>query len=216
MNKTRCKEKVTYPTIISLFCVGSILGFIIEGIWYYIKIGRLESHSALVWGSFCIVYGFGAVAVYIASIFLSGKKLPIQFLVFAVAGGAVEYFTGLIQELVFGSTSWDYSHHPFNIGGRVSLQMAALWGLLGVLFVRLLYPLLKRLFDKLHGKVFFVICILVGIFMIVNMLVSACAVLRWSERLDEEPASNQIEEFLDRYYDNETMEKIYPNMNFGK
>lgn len=206
--------RAAYTKLFILFLFGSVFGFVFEGLWSIIKVGHWENHSALVWGPFCTVYGFGAVAVYLISRRLYGKGILLQFAVFAVAGSTVEYFTSLFQELIFGSTSWDYSRHPFNIGGRISLQMAFVWGGLGVLFLRLIYPCLYILLKKLQIVSVFVVSIALSVFMSVNFVVSGLAVLRWNERCDSIPPSNAVEVWLDRVYNNERMESIYCNLKF--
>ena len=123
-----------YEELFWVFFLGSILGFVIEGLWHIVLTGEWVDHSATVVGPFCTVYGVGAVALFIVARFLPRRSLVLQFLVFAVTGGAVEYFTSLFQETTFGSVSWDYSSHTLNLGGRVSAQMAILWGFLGMLF----------------------------------------------------------------------------------
>lgn len=207
-------SSITYPALLFLFLVGSVFGFVFEGAWCIIKAGHWENHSALVCGPFCIVYGFGAVAMYLLAHLLEKRKVYLQFMVLSFAGAMVEYFTSLFQELIFGSTSWDYSRHFLNIGGRVSLKMAALWGVLGVIFVYFLYPCLKKLLQKLHSKITTVLSILLSVFMLANFAVSGLAVLRWSDRQANTAPSNKVEELLDQYYGDKVMEQIYPNMTF--
>ena len=60
---------------------------------------------------------------------------------FTVSGAAVEYFGSLFQELCFGSVSWDYSDHMLNLGGRVSLKMAFMWGGAGYCVYAVCLPL---------------------------------------------------------------------------
>lgn len=203
-----------FTSLFLLFMVGSVLGFILEGIWHRIKLGVWESHSAVVWGPFCIIYGIGAAAVYLLSCCLQKKNILSQILVFSFSGAVVEYFSSLFQERYFGSVSWDYSDHILNIGGRVSLQMALFWGVLGILFLRYIFPCLSRLLDKLHGKSIKIPCYVLAVFMVVNLLVSAAAVFRWRERQNNIPASNQIEAYLDENYNDDAMKKIYTNMQF--
>lgn len=207
-------KSITYSALFYLFLFGSIFGFVFEGLWCITKVGHWENHSALVWGPFCIVYGFGTVAIYLFSCWLYKKNVFVQFAMFSIAGAVVEYFTSLFQEIFFGSTSWNYSHHPFNIGGRVSLQMAAVWGVLGILFIRFLYQYIRKQLEKLHGNIPAVLSIVLSVFMVANFAVSGLAVLRWSERQRVSEPSNQIERILDKYYDDEKMEKIYCNMRF--
>ena len=64
------KEKVNYTSMFWLFMFGSVAGFLIEGIWCVIRSGRWENHSATLWGPFCIIYGFGAVLVYLLALFV--------------------------------------------------------------------------------------------------------------------------------------------------
>lgn len=206
---------VTYRRLFWLFLLGSVAGLILEGLWCVLRKGAWESHTSLVWGPFCTVYGFGAVAVYLSSILLKDKKLPLQFLFFAAAGAVVEYFSSLLQELFFGSTSWDYSGHFLNIGGRVSLKMTLVWGVIGIAFMYLVFPLLERLLRKMEGRLCRIGCFALSVFMAVNCIFSAAAVMRWSERLTTNtPPTNVLEQFLDETYDNEAMEKNYPNMRF--
>lgn len=206
--------KISYQNLFWLFMMGSVAGFMIEGVWCVLRKGAWESHSATVWGPFCIVYGFGAIAVYMMACVLKKKNYAVQFIWFAVAGSVIEFFSSLFQECCFGSTSWNYSKHILNIGGRVSLQMSLAWGALGILFVRLLFPPLNYLFAKMRRKYWRILCIFATTFMAVNLIVSAAAVMRWSKRIAQEPAANKVEQFLDDTYDNGTMERLYPNMVF--
>ena len=143
---------ILYSTLFWLFMLGSVVGFVLEGLWCVLLKGHWEHHSATVWGPFCVIYGVGAVAVYLLSVVLRNKNIRIQFVAFMVSGAAVEYFSSLFQELCFGSVSWDYSDHIFNLGGRISLQMALIWGILGILFMRFVFPFINCLFEKNERK----------------------------------------------------------------
>lgn len=221
------EDKVSFFNLFWLFMIGSVAGFLIEGFWDIVKSGVWRNHSATVWGPFCIVYGLGTVAVYLCCLVVREKRRFLQFLVFAVSGTVIEYFSSLFQEMVFHSTSWDYSNRFLNIGGRVSLQMSAVWGLLGVAFARILMPPILRLMDKIQTKPWHVAGAVLSIFMALNLLVTSAAVLRWHTRLcggeEETPGGagmqdrfqERVVEYLDENYDDDTMRKIFPNMNFG-
>lgn len=177
--------------------------------------GHWENHSATVWGPFCIIYGIGAAAVSLLSILLKGRVLPVRFLAFSAAGAAAEYFASLFQELCFGSVSWDYSGHFLNLGGRVSLKMSLIWGVLGIAFARLIFPLLTRLFAKMQGKGWRTASTILTVFMAVDLAVTAAAVARWRSRItDGSPSDSKVIQFLDTAYDDETMSRLFPNMNF--
>lgn len=207
---------ISYCSLFWLFIFGSIIGFILEGLWCALRKGSWESHSSTIWGPFCIIYGVGAVSVYIASSILKNKNILLQFILFSVVGSLVEYFGSLLQEIVFGSKSWDYSCHFMNIGGRVSLKMALIWGVLGITFTRFVFPILATYLEKIDGKFWKIGCIVLSIFMAVNFFFSSAAVMRWKERLTGyTPPANALEQFLDKTYGDNEMQKNYPNMKFS-
>ena len=210
-NKTR---SIKYTDLFWIFFLGSIIGFILEGIWSILKRGQWENHSATVWGPFCLVYGIGAVVIYLLASWLDGKNVFLQYAVYAVAGSAVEYLTSLFQEIAFGSKSWDYTHHTVNLGGRVSLQMTLLWGILGLAFIYFAYHPLKNLFAKYDGKTNRILVSILTIFMVANLAVSALAVRRWAERRSGIAPRTQIGVILDERFDDDRMKKIYSNMEF--
>lgn len=205
---------INYQTLYWLFMVGSVLGFVLEGLWSFMTAGHWEHRSAVIWGPFCIIYGIGAVVAYLISQLLLGKHVLLRFGVFSLSGALVEYFSSLFQEICFGSVSWDYSDHFLNIGGRVSLQMALAWGILGVLFMRFLFPPLKRVFEKLNGKKGSLICGILTVFMVINLAATFVVVIRWQRRLDNAPPNNNIECTIDYIYGDEKMERLFPNMRF--
>lgn len=207
---------IRYSTLFWLFIIGSIAGYVLEGLWCILTKGHWEHHSATVWGPFCIIYGVGAVAVYLFSTFLKDKNLLIRLAVFTISGATVEYLGSVFQELCLGSISWNYSEHIFNLGGRVSLKMALLWGVLGILFMQFLFPPINRLFEKMKGKGWKIACMVTTVFMTVNLLVTAAAVIRWRTRVEAPETADPAVQWLDNTYNDQTMEKLFPNMQFTK
>jgi hypothetical protein len=53
------------------------------------------------------------------------------------------------------------------------------------------------------------------VFLIINALVSAVAMHRWSQRVNGVEPSNTFWEFVDERFPNERMERIYANMEFS-
>ena len=205
---------VRYTDLFWLFMLGSVMGFVLEGVWCVLLKGHWEHHAATVWGPFCIIYGIGAVAVYFLSLLLKGKGVILQFAAFTMTGAAVEYFGSLFQEVCFGSVSWDYSGHALNIGGRVSFKMALLWGGLGIVFVRALFPFIGRLLIRMRGKGWRIACAGLTVFMAVNLLVTSAAVSRWKDRMSGAAATGVVAVWLDEKYDDQRMAALFPNMRF--
>ena len=127
-------------------------------------------------------------------------------------GGAYEYLCSVFTEIVFGTVFWDYSWMPFNIGGRTNLLYMGFWGILSVVWMKLIYPKMSNLIEKLpalQGKI--ITWVLIG-FMICNALLSGMAMIRYTERKEGLAAMNVVEEFLDSNYEDELIEKVWPNM----
>ncbi len=207
-------NKASYPELFFLFFTGSILGFILEGIWRVIRTGTWENHSATVYGPFCIIYGFGAAALYWITGNVSGMPLWQQFIRFAAVGAAVEYTGSFLQEHLFGSVSWDYTGRFLNLNGRICLSMTLMWGLLGILYSHICAPAAKHFFETAANWPYKGICAVLSAAMAADLLLSAGALYRWRERQYDIPPRNHIEEELDAHYDDARMEEIYNNMVF--
>lgn len=214
MKQTRTGPDLSYTSIFWLFMLGSVLGYLLEGFWCILTRGHWEHHAATLWGPFCIIYGIAAVVLYIAAFYIQKQRVWVQLGLLMAVGVLIEYTASLLQEVFFGSTSWDYSHHYFNIGGRVSLRMAILWGFLGFLFLRLLFAPLTDLLQHMKGRGWHIFCGCLSLWMGINLLFTASAVLRWQRRIDGIPASNPMESYLDRTYYDEVMSRLFPNMQF--
>lgn len=115
---------------------------------------------------------------------------------------------------MFGSRSWDYSGVPFNINGRICLLYSIFWGLLGILWIKSIYPWMGKMILKIPNCAGKIITWVLVIFLAVNGIVSSFAVYRWSERVDNVPASNSFWEYVDERFPDERMERIYENMVF--
>ena len=214
--QSRQEHPRAFAALLWLFISGSLLGFVMEGIWHLLRTGTWGFRVATLWGPFCIIYGAGAVVMYLIALQVKGKQLLSQFLAFALAGSAVEYFSGLFQETAFGTVSWDYSHHPFNLGGRISMRMTLIWGILGMALMYLMLPVLLSTFNRLQLGSRPLLYRSAALFMCVNLLWTGIALLRWQERtLTSTPASNTVEAWMDHHWPDERMQERFPNMIFS-
>ena len=50
--------------------------------------------------------------------------------------------------------------------------------------------------------------------MVINLVVTSAALVRWRDRQAEVPATNQVARLIDDVFDDEFMEKRYCNMKF--
>ncbi len=197
-----------------IFFLGSFLGVVIELIWCLFTNGYLESRSGLVYGPFNLLYGVGAVVLTAALYRFRNRGKWLSFLGGTVVGSVVEYGCSLVQEMLFGSRSWDYSHLPFNLNGRICLMYSVFWGILGVVWMKDIYPRMAKWILRLPDHLGRILTWVMVIFLVFNGAVSALAVHRWSERVAGEAPSSAWEEFMDDRFPDERMESVYANMEF--
>ena len=197
-----------------VFYLGSFLGVVVEVIWCLVIHGYIESRTALVYGPFNPLYGVGAVALTLALYRYRNRGPWLSFLSGMLVGSAVEYGCSFLQELILGSRSWDYSHLPFNLNGRICLLYSIFWGVLGVLWIKRLYPLMAKWILKIPNRVGKALTWVVFAFFVLNAAVTCLALARWIQRMDDIPPQNAFMEFVDERFTDERMEKIFPGMVF--
>lgn len=205
----------SFYKLVCLFFLGAFLGDLTETIFCLITTGRLMSRSSVVYGPFSIVWGLGCVLLTAVLYQYRNHRDAFIFLFGTVLGGAYEYICSIFTELVFGTVFWDYSHLPFNLGGRINLLFCFFWGIAAVVWMKVLYPLLSGLIEKIPKKPGIICTWILIVFMIFNMIISSLAMDRYTERHNNPaPAENALEEFLDSHFPDERMKRIYPNAKF--
>ena len=195
-----------------LFFLGSFLGDVTETIFCYATTGVIMSRSSVVYGPFSIVWGFGCT-IFTALLYKYKDKSD-RYIFFAgtVLGGAYEYMCSVLSELLFGTVFWDYSHIPFNLGGRINLLYCFFWGIAAVVWLKSLYPRLSRLIESLPVTAGAWLMNLLIVFMAVNLLISGMALGRYAARHTGSPqAQTRMERILDERFPDERIERIYPN-----
>ena len=213
MTQNNVDTRVNFYELILLFSLGSIAGTLIEGIWALITVGTWQYHTALVIGPFNIIYGFGAVGMALAGAFLRGGILR-TFITLSLVGAGIEFLGSLFQERFFLSRSWDYSAQIANIEGRISLLSSLAWGALGVIFLRLILPLILRLFRRISRTRVKIFAIFILVFLTLDGILTVLALSRWQERRAREAADGAFDAFLDEAFPNPKMRKIFSTYVF--
>lgn len=205
----------SFYKLLWLFLIGAFLGDIVETLWCHYTTGIWMSRSSVIYGPFSIVWGIGCALLTLLLYQYRYKSDRFIFLFGTVVGGAYEYACSVFTELVFGTVFWDYSHLPFNLGGRINLLFCFFWGIVAVIWIKIIYPKLSDLIEKIPKKTGTILSWCFIVFMTINIIISGLAIQRYSERQNGQiNAQNPVEEFLDQHYPNERMERIYPNAKF--
>ena len=193
-----------------LFIIGSLLGDIAETIFCRITAGYWMSRSSLVWGPFSVVWGMAIALVTVLLYRYKDKPASWLFVVGTVLGGAYEYLCSVASEVVFGAVFWDYSAIPFNLGGRINLLYCFFWGFAAVAWFKGFYPPISRMIERIPRTFGKVMTWLLCLFMVVDMLVSAMALIRYNARIEGVPPQNSVAVYLDEHYDDARMQAVYP------
>lgn len=198
--------------LIWVFIISSFLGAMIEMVYCRTVGGSWMSRSSVLYGPFSIVWGLGAVVLTVALRPFAGKADRWIFLAGFGIGGAYEYLCSVFTELVFGTVFWDYSWMPLNIGGRTNVIYCIFWGLLAVVWLKILFPPMERAIEQippLYGKI--ITCILV-VLLVCDSLLTGAAMLRYTQRQTTPAAANIIQQMLDDAFPDPFMENRWPNM----
>lgn len=204
-------EKISFHDIFYIFLFGCFFGWIVEGIWTLLKKGVLINHSALVIGPFNLVYGIGAA---ILSISLYKLKSSSNFKVFCTSffvGSVLEYIISYFMEICLGFIAWNYKNKPFNINGRICLGYSIFWGILGIIWIKLIFPKIKKIIDKFNKSESIKLMKITIIFLIFNSLLTLAAIDRGKEYEQSIPPSNKFEEVLDKHFGVNYLNNMFNN-----
>lgn len=217
-NNNNTEEKtgvraVTYPRLFWLFIIGSVMGVIIEGVWYYFMHDRWETHVVTVWGPFCIIYGFGFSGYYAACHVFRKLNIFLRFLIYACLGSGVELICGLLLKYCLNMKAWTYAHYPLNFMGLICVKMTIIWGFVGLVF-QMLLPFFDWMLSHMENRLWNIGCIIFSVFLGIDFIVTGACFLRWKERHEGEDPSNRIEEIIDEKYGSEFMKKRFVEWRF--
>ena len=134
---------------ILFFFFYSFLGWIWET--SYVSLSKKEwVNRGFLHGPVIPIYGFGAILILWLTLPFRDNLLLIYVL--GVIGATIlEYITGAAMNGLFHMRYWDYTHHPFNLHGHISLFISLGWGFFSLLLVKILHlPIQEILFRIPH------------------------------------------------------------------
>lgn len=211
--------KIDYFTLFWLFVAGSMFGLAVETIFHAIVYGGYESRAGLVWGPFSPIYGMGAVLLTVSLNRFHHSHNLIIFIVSMVLGSAIEYTASWLMEMLWGAIAWDYAGTFGSIGGRTNFAFGVMWGLLGLLWVRIAMPLVKRAFSHVNARTTTAkaLTAAASVLMALNIAITVLALDRESQRAQGVPAVTWEQRALDEWFPQPYMQEHFHNMSvYGK
>ena len=153
-----------------LFIIYSFFGWLIEIINTLIIEGKFVNRGFLI-GPYCPIYGVGALLITFALDRYSSDPL-VLFVMSVILCCILEYLTSYLMEKLFNTRWWDYSDKKFNINGRICLEAAILFGLLGVLIIYILNPCFYFLLTHIPEILITILFIIILLFFVLDFAVS--------------------------------------------
>lgn len=194
-----------------LFIIGSVLGYIVEFFWTLLRKGVFINHSAVVLGPFNFAYGFCAVVLTLLLYKFKNDSVIKIFCLSFIGGSILEYIMSFGMELILGFTAWDYSNYFLNINGRICFLFSLFWGILGVIWIKLLYPKIEKQLQKIEEEKSKIIVTSLVTFLILDTLLTFSAIAR-ARSLDKGiPPSNGYETFLDNTFNKDYLKNMFNN-----
>lgn len=197
--------------ILYIFIICSVCGYFIELVWSLITKGILINHSAVVIGPFNFAYGICGVALTVLLYKFKDKSYLKIFILSFIGGSILEYIMSWGMEVVLGFTAWDYSNNFLNINGRICLLFSVFWGILGVLWIKFLYPQIEKLLIKISPKIYKNLIIGLTIFLVLDIIFTVSCVSRAHNADKNIPPSSGYERFLDNTFNSKYLKNMYNN-----
>ncbi len=194
-----------------IFIITSICGYIIEFIWTLLTKGVFINHSAVVIGPFNFAYGICGVALTLLLYKFKDESYLKIFLFSFIGGSILEYIMSWGMELVLGFTAWDYSNRFLNINGRICLLYSIFWGILGILWIKIIYPQFEKNINKINQKTSKIVAICLSIFLVFDILLTISAVNRARAADRGVPPNNRYEVFLDAKFNSKYLKNMFNN-----
>ena len=200
-----------------IFVVCSVLGLIIEVVYHFVIVvpGEYQDRAGMLFGPFSPIYGVGAVLMTMALNRFHDKPVPVIFLVSAVIGGAFEFFVSWFMETAFGAVAWDYTGTFLSIDGRTNGMFMAMWGMLGVLWIKALLPKMLDVVNLIPWKLRYTVTAVATALMLVNAIMTLQSLDCWYGRLSGHVPETPIEQFYATYFDNDFMANRFESMTIN-
>ena len=197
--------------LLYIFVITSILGYFIEFFWTLLTKGVVINHSAVVIGPFNFAYGICGVALTLLLFKFKDESYLKIFLLSFIGGSILEYIMSWGMELVLGFTAWDYSNRFLNINGRICLLYSIFWGVLGILWIKFIYPQLTNILNKMKPKTYKIVAICLTIFLFLDILLTIGSVTRAKEADRGIEPANKYERFLDNTFNSKYLKNMFNN-----
>lgn len=126
--------------LVYLFSIYSVLGWIVEVIFFYCKSGKIQKRGIL-YGAYCPLYGF-SITVCTALTKNIINNLFFAFLICAFICTSFELITAILFDKILKHKMWDYTNMKYHLNGYICLSFSLIWGIVSLLCIKIINPIL--------------------------------------------------------------------------
>lgn len=182
-----------YCILFLLFFIYSVIGYIVEVISVSSLQKKLVLSRGFLIGPYLPIFGVGGLFM---SVFLQKYKADILvlFVMSMVSCLLIEYIGSVVMEKIFNLRWWDYSYQKFNINGRICLKTGLLFGVGGVIVVKLVNPFLMSIISVIPNIIVIVISIILAIILLIDLTISNYITLNLQINIDKYANKDATEE----------------------
>lgn len=186
-----------------LFFFYSAAGWLLESTYCSIGEKKLINRGFLT-GPVCPIYGTAAIVLTVLIYNPFKDNALAVFLLGIIFCDIVEYITSYLMEKLFAARWWDYTNEFLNLNGRICLKHTLYWGVLSIVFVRVIHPSVDRLYGKINEDYLvyiFAVVMIIFVIDLINAVRQALDIRKLQLKL------KKIINLLSEYY-NDTKENI--------
>lgn len=207
-----------------VFVVSSVVGLVLETVYHMTIVdpGVYQDRAGMLYGPFSPIYGVGAVLLTVVLNRFYRARPIVIFLASAVVGGLFEAAVSCFMQVGFGAESWNYTGAtilglcPDPVAelfqGRTSASFMFVWGMLGLVWIKLCLPWLLRLINLIPWKLRYSLTTVCAALMLVDAVMTLQSLECWYQRESGLEPSSAVEEFYARNYDDEYMANRFQTM----
>ena len=180
--------------LVLLFFIYSFVGWCIEVTLKFFQYHRFINRGFLsgpclpIYGSGCALITAAVDGLVLVSRYESsyGSVFAVSF----VLCGILEYLVSYFLEKRFHARWWDYSQKPMNLHGRIWIGNLMLFGLGGVIVVKIANPLIYRLFASIPIKARYITALILLVIIAADYIVSHFVLKLVKDSVEKSEADN--------------------------
>lgn len=167
------------------FIIFSFLGWCLEVAFGVVTLKRFVNRGFLV-GPLCPLYGVGCVLLYLLLSRYAGDPIILALASMTLCS-ILEYVASYLMEKIFKTRWWDYNNMKYNINGRICLEMAVPFGILGLGVVYVLFPAALHILDLLPNLAIYISTGLALALFLVDLAVSFKVIMKFTDAIGHVP-----------------------------